>query len=157
MKKYTVILLLLAFASPALADNLFVQENKWEACHYYDMEKQEVIREDCEASKIKISSCKTGTCFFQASFSQSPYFSQCIMWGKLDILSDTHAEGIAMVEYRSEELEKRAFEDCGLNFDITGSTMKISIKSGCAEWCTSNEFEFDNTYHINNTGGAIAS
>lgn len=141
---------------PEISHNLFIQENKWEACYYYYAEKDKVIKEDCEASAIKISSCDGNDCFFQARFSHgNPWISECIMWGKLNIKTDKHAEGFAIAEYRGGGQENRELEDCEINFDISDKTMKISIKSGCSDWCKPTEFEFNNTYHINNTGGAV--
>ncbi len=46
-------------------DNLFLQENKWESCYYYDDIRQEIVDEGCEPVKIKISSCHDNVCFFK--------------------------------------------------------------------------------------------
>lgn len=137
-------------------DNLFLQENKWESCNYYDDIRKEIVDEGCEQGKIKISSCDDNLCFFQITMEHGkPFHSACTMWGKLHIDNDKHASGLAIAEYRRRGMDRREFEDCELNFDITDNLMNISIKSGCDKWCRPDEFKFNNTYHIDNTGGAI--
>jgi hypothetical protein len=148
--------------TPRDAKNIFMQENKWEACRYYDAESNKMVNEGCQDSTIRISSCKNDICFFQANFNyfidgktgkNNPWISECTMWGKLTIQSDTYAIGTAIAEYTGRNFGTKVFEDCELGFTLTGKTMQISIMSGCSAWCKPGEFEFGNTYHIDNTGG----
>lgn len=147
-------LIMLPFS--VLGDNLILSENKWVACNYYDSDTQQVIHEGCEGSKIQIASCSGTTCYFQADFNHgSPWQSECIMWGKLNINSTDNARGTAIAEYRSRGMNDRKYEDCELEFNIDNNNLKINIMSGCDKYCTPDEFEFSNIYHIDNTGGAV--
>jgi len=151
-----IVVSLLYVPLSAFGANLLLQENKWASCSYYDQGSKQIITENCEGSKIQIASCSDDTCFFQADFSHgTPWYSECIMWGKLKLDSSEHATGTAIAEYRSAAMEDRKYEDCELNFHIDGNILKISVKSGCDKYCTPAEFEFDNSYHIDNTGGAV--
>ena len=155
MKNLLFLAFVFGYVSAASAENLFLQENLWKACHYYDA-KGELIKEGCEPSAIKFANCENNVCFFQAAFDWTPsrWEAACHIWGKMTILSDTHAQGKGTAEYRTTNLEDHMFEDCELSFDITGETMKIAITSGCSKGCNSKRdpFEFNNTYRIDNVG-----
>ena len=166
MKPLLFFAFVFGYVSAASAENLFTQENLWKTCHYYDVEKEEFIKEECEPSSIKIASCENNICFFQAKFVYEPgrWMAECHIWGKMTVLSDTYAQGKGIAEYRERDMEgDRVFEDCELNFKITGETMKITITSGCSKRCKPipevydphiylYSFEFNKPYRIDNTG-----
>ncbi len=150
------ILYLLIIPFSVFGNSLLLAENKWASCDYYDNNTKKIIHEDCEGSKIQIASCSDDTCFFQANFNHgNPWNSECIMWGKLKLNSADKAYGTAIAEYRSRGMDNRKYEDCELEFSIHNGILQISIISGCDKYCTPKEFEFYNTYHIDNTGGAV--
>ncbi len=154
--RYFPVLFLMTTPFYAFGDNLSLFENKWVSCDYYDSNIQEMVHKNCEGSKIQIADCSDDSCFFQANFNHgNPWHSECIMWGKLKLNSADKAQGTAIAEYRSRGMDNRKYEDCEIAFSIDNGTLKISILSGCDKYCTPQEFEFYNNYHIDNTGGAV--
>lgn len=150
MKHLLFLSLVFGYASTASAENLFTREYLWKACHYYDVEKQEVIKEDCMPTQIKFSSCENNVCYFQAFFDHQSR-DWCSIWGKVAITSDSYAQGEGIATYYVESSrygDLSSYEDCELSFDITKETMAISIISGCSKACTPDKFEFGDTYYI---------